>query len=352
MSLKTMLFLVMLIITIGPLSVYVYSIGNYSDFIAGAEHTHKKTLTRTIASNIFRNEFRNNVMLIGSIVTENSEFISLINDNDADELVAFLESAYEFPGVKNSGVELQGFKVYDENNLFLAGWDNSLLHPKDVSEFIIKHSEQAGNLNTFPNSIFETDADGLPVYLMIYPIISTNYSKKLVITSTGWNALIGISNTIEADYELRAMNEQVLFQEKYINPNEDINEDRSYISVLSENIPYGNKGHYVTMVTYANDRELLLRSEELKYTSILVAFCCMIVVWFLGTYALKVNLFHRMHLLSQSMKNIVDGKPNIHVDLERNDEFSFLGDQLQQVIDYTEERMRISDDLKDAIAQA
>ncbi len=90
----------MLFITLVPLSVYIYSIGAYSNFITSSDHNHKKELVRTVFENVFTGKYRSNVLMIGSVITENNNFLSTINSDNQQGLNEYLQNASQRSVIK------------------------------------------------------------------------------------------------------------------------------------------------------------------------------------------------------------------------------------------------------------
>ncbi len=353
MKLKTLLFFVMLFITLVPLTVHIYSINNYSNFITNADDEHKRDQFRMILANMVQGKHRSNVLLAGSLVLDDKNFIASLNKNDVNRINEYLEDVRSQSFFKKNDAEIIGFKVYDQNNAVLGSWDNSDLDETAIQRFLKEKNTQSDALKGVMDDAFEIDVNGIPTYLMMIPIKETGFEKKLIVITSIWESLTGISEIIHSDFEMRGMNDELLFKEKYLNQKKGLNlPDDDNLKIVSEKINVGKQGQYVTMIAYVDDRELILETEKLKYMSIVVAILCLIAVWVIGTFLLRVNLFRRIEIFSKTMKNIVDGKPNEYIALDRDDEFSYLAKQLQRVIDYNDERTRTKEDLEKAIKQA
>ncbi len=74
MKLKTLLLYVMFFITLIPLSVHIFSIDNYSDFIVTTDQDNKRNLTRMILKNTIEGKHKGDVLLAGNLIIENKEF--------------------------------------------------------------------------------------------------------------------------------------------------------------------------------------------------------------------------------------------------------------------------------------
>lgn len=353
-KLKTIMMILMVFITLVPLSFYIYNIGNYSDIITSSEHDHMRNLSRTILVNTVQGKHRGNVLLVGSLVIENEKFLSQLSENDNSAINQYFENIPTQSYFQKSDVDIIGFKLYDENNILMGNWDNSLISEKSFQLFINNHDQKTGSLKNLPFGAFVADESGEPNYIMIIPIKESNFEKRLIVISSVWESLVGITDVARADFEVRGMNDELFFKEKFITPedNQEFQGEDPYIAVVKEKINYGTQGNFVTMVVYMSDSVALLQSERLKYMSVIAAIFCLIIVWFVGAYLLRVTLFKRIEILSKSMKNIVEGKSNTTVTLEHEDEFSYLAEQLQRVIVYNDERNRLKDELESAIDQA
>ncbi|MDG1996321.1 MAG: HAMP domain-containing sensor histidine kinase, partial [Emcibacteraceae bacterium] len=170
--------------------------------------------------------------------------------------------------------------------------------------------------------------------------------------STVWDSIIGTSKFLQADIEVRGVDNELLFTEKLPVENNDQVIDTSTIEPLRVRIPYTEDGAYVDILAYANDDGILEKSEYLQYMTLIVTIVCLLIVWITGSYFLKTNLFDRIEYFSRAMKRIVEGRDVGDIPSYKNDEFATLATELQRVIKYNDERTRIKEDLELAINQA
>lgn len=353
-KLKTLMTALMVFVTLVPLSFYIYNIGNYSEFIMSSEQEHKRNFSRTILENTVQGKHRDKVQLVGGLVIENEEFLSRLSIKDNSGINQYFKNVPTQSFFQKSEVDIIGFKLYDENNILMGKWDNSLISESSVQSFLDNHDQKLASLKNLSSADFVADENGEPNYIMIIPIEESDFKNKLIVISSVWKSLVGITNVSRTDFEIRGMDDEIFFKEKYVVPEQSqlLQNEDPYTAVVKERINYGDQGNFITMVVYMTDSVAFSQSEKLKYMSIIAAVICLIAVWIVGGYLLRVTLFRRIEILSETMKNIVDGKSNIDVELEREDEFSYLTKQLQRVIDYNDESTRIQDELESAIDQA
>lgn len=355
MKLKSLLFYVMLFITLIPLSVHIYSIGNYSDFTIAMDQENKRKLIRMILINTVESKQRGNILLAGNLIIENDEFLTHAINKDNLWLNEYLKDVNSQSFIQKNNTEIIGLKLYDENNLVIGSWDQSSISEKTMRHIIEQHDKQSDDLKIQENGVFEADESGSPFYIMIIPIKETDYKRKLVVIAPIWNSLIGITDVVQSDLEFNGMNGELLFKEDYLNPDLDENavyEQSKNINILEEKIFFGSYDNYVSMIAYVNNDDLTVRSDQERYIAVMVAIFCMLLVWIISTYILQINLFHRIEEFSQTMKNIVDGKSNDLTSLQTEDEFSHLAQEITRVIEFTDERNRIKEELEYAIKQA
>ena len=356
MKLKTLMFYVMFLITIIPLSVHIYSIRNYSHLIAATEHTHIQNLSQIILNNTIQGKHKGNVLLAGNLVVENEEFLIHLENSDQQWLNQYLKEVNSQSFIDKNDADIIAFKLYDENNILIGNWDKSHMAASIIQKILKQHDQQAGNLKNIESAVIEGDENGVPNYIMVVPIKENGHQYKLLVITSIWESLIGMSEVVQADLEIRGMNGELFFKDKYLNS--DVNmqpsEEPVTLTRLEEKVIYDSRGNFITIVDHVDDRLLTQQSDKLKYMTIIVAIICMLVVWIIGTYILKISLFSRIEQFSKTMKNIVDGNSNsIEVDnLVVGDELSDLGAEIKRVIEYTDERSRIKGELELAIKQA
>ncbi len=344
----------MLLVTAIPLTAYIYSIERYSNFITNSDYENNRELFRMVLANTMQGKHRSSVRLVGDLVINDEDFLEKVEAGDRNEINDYLQNVRTEPFFEKSDVEITGLKIYDQYNNIAGAWDSSFLDESAIQSFLEESEKREIETDDMVNDTFELDVNGVPTYMMIIPIKRLNYEHKLVIIASVWQSLSGISNYVRADFEIRGMNDELLFREDYINAirKGDLSANNNNLKKISEKISIGNNGGFVTMIAYVDDQFLEIETANLKYTAILVASVCLVIVWIIATYLLKVNLFSRIDAFSETMKNIVDGKPVGHLTTGVHDEFSPLTVQLQRVIDYNDERTRIREELENAIKQA
>lgn len=356
LNLKTLLFCVMLCVTVVPLTAYIYSLEKYSDFIARSAEESKRDLIGMVLANTVQGKHRSNVLLVGNLAVDNEEFLQTLETKNVKIISDYLSTIEAQSFVQKNDAKILGFKIYDENNQNIGSWDDSDLDEVVIQGFLETYSEQSQNLLQEPLDTFVTNSNGSPIYLIVIPIEETNYTKKMVVIASVWESLAGITNIILADFEMRGMHNELLFEEKYINQEngEPFLGGNTEFKKISEIIEIGNNGDYVTMIAYVDDRKIIRETESLKYTAIIVAVICLIIVGVVGTYILQIKFFRRIDLFSKAIKNIVEDQSNENIVLksDNDDELDNLAEQLGRVIKYNEERTRIKEELEVAIDQA
>ena len=221
--------------------------------------------------------------------------------------------------------------------------------------FLLIHDEITGEEKTEPNGYYRADKNGEPKYILIYPLASTDFKSNLVVVTSIWESLTGVSQIIQADVEVRGDDNKLYFGEKYLETGVSANPKLNVINEIEPieiNVPYDPYGRYLSVSVFAKNEGLIAKSYDLKYMTFVVATICILVVWIIGTYILKVNLFSRLEYFSSAMKSIVKGKPINEMPIGSDDEFRMLGKAMQRVIDYNEDRTRIKEDLESAINEA
>lgn len=355
LNLKTLLISVMLFIALVPLVVHIFSIDNYSDFIIENDRNNKEDILRSLIINSSTNVQVDSAVLISDLIASDEKFNAALQSDDAMQINTYLENVIQETFVVKNTIDVTGLAIFNAQNIMKASFGELNFGPDVIKSVLEEQSTLADNLKYLPRGTYRADIGIEPKFIMVYPLEATNYQNTLVVVSTVWDVLNGSSVFLQADIEVRGENNELFFKEEFVmseQGDEVTTLDTTNIEPLEVILPYDDAGHFVRVLAYASDGGILAKSEDLKYMTIIVAIICIIIVWIIGAYFLKTNLFNRIEYFSQAMKDIVDGNKIDDFKSVRNDEFADLEKELRRVIEHNIERTRIKNDLEKAIKQA
>lgn len=344
----------MLFIAAIPLGIHVYSINQYSDMIFENDRQNKTEVARNLFISSFVGKQKDGVVFVSDLIINQPEFSDALKTGDKETISSYLESVSNTELIKRSILEIHGFLILDGNNKRIGEFGETSFSDQMISETLSVHNSRGPTRSQLPDGYYRPNISQEPHYLLIYPLGNSGFEGTMIVSSSIWANFDGISQLMQGDIEVKAPNGEVFFSEKLlIDEGENQSKiDRSKIQPLKVKLEYDQDESYVEILVYALNGGLLSESENLKYINIVVAVICLAVVWFIGAYFLKVNLFRRLEYFSLAMKNIVDGNPSKVMPVMGNDEFDGLARELRRVIEYTEERNRIKVELEKAIDQA
>ncbi|MBL4603214.1 MAG: HAMP domain-containing histidine kinase [Emcibacteraceae bacterium] len=338
-----------------PLVVHVYSINNYSDFIIENDRKNKQEIIRTIVVNSVVNKQREGAVYVSELINDDAEFISAISTDDKLVIDEYLQRLPAEIFIRKSTVNIIGFMVYNQDYARIG--EQGFLNFSDdtINDIFMDHGEIAEDVTNEPMGYYRVDQNGEPKYILIYPLASTGFKSKLIVVTSIWDSLSGIAQLLQADIEIRGNNDDLYFNEKYLNTeiSDNLKLQRVHkIEPIEVIVPYDPNGKYLSVLVFAESEGLLAKSYDLKYMTFVAAIICILIVWIIGTYILRVNLFSRLEYFSNAMKSIVKGGPINKMPIGSGDEFRMLEKAMQKVIDYNEDRTRIKEDLESAINEA
>lgn len=354
-NLKALLLCVLLFIAIVPLFVHIYSINNYSDFVLAKDRANKEEIIRNSIVNTVVNSQRDGTVFVSDLIVENQTFISNIQSKNTLKIISYLENISSQTFIKNNVLNIIGFMIYDEDQKNIGQSGKLGFEQKVINDILLEQRSLGRGLMNSANGYYRADINGEPKYLLVYPIAETGFKNKLIVVTSIWDSLIGITQLLQADIEIKGRNEELYFKEKYLTATADgVEEPTNLNSVdpIKLKIPFDEVGGYLNVTVFAGANGMLAKSEDLKLMTILIAIVCIFLVWMIGSYFLKAHLFKRIEHFSIAMKNIVEGKTIDDMPVDSSDEFKVLADALQKVVDYTEDRTRIKGDLEKAISEA
>lgn len=354
-NLRGLLFCVLLFIAIVPLAVHIYSINNYSDFVIEKDRSNKQEIIRTFIVNAIVSKQHEGTVFASDMIIQDEQFISSVLSKNTQEINSYLKNLSSQAFIKNNIVNSIGFMIYDENRTSLGKSSELGFAQQVIDEILLEQQSLEGNLKNLANDYYRADVNGEPKHLLIYPIAESDFKSKLIVVTSIWDSLTGVAQLLQADIEIRGSNEDLFYKEKYLTLENDTDKNSSSlveVDPIKIEIPYDEAGNFILVTVFAGNDGILAKSEDLKYITIVVAIICILIVWIMGTYFLKVHLFKRIEHFSTAMKNIVEGKPIDDLPVDSSDEFQVLANALQKVIDYNEDRTRIKDDLENAINEA
>ncbi|MDG1857756.1 MAG: HAMP domain-containing sensor histidine kinase [Emcibacteraceae bacterium] len=350
LNLKVLLIGVMLFIALVPLVVHIFSINNYSDFIIENDRKNKEEILRSLVINTSVNIQQDNSRLISDIIVHHDGFKEAVLSENSVTINAFLQKISKETFVTNNTLDVTGIGIYSNDHKILGQYGNFSFREGTFNEILESHKLLETGERELPRGVYRPNLTDDPRFILVYPLEETGYQSSLVVISTIWDSLIGTSRYLQADIEVRGIHNELLFEETL--SEEVTNNTTTNADPITIRIPYSSSGHYIDLMAYANDDGILAKSEDLQYMTLIVAFICLVIVWVIGSYFLKTNLFDRIDYFSRAMKRIVEGKNVEGLLLEKNDEFSALAQELQRVIEYNDERTRIKEELEEAIDQA
>jgi signal transduction histidine kinase len=353
-NLKYLLTGIMLFIALVPLIVHMFSINNYSDFILENDRNNKVEIIRSVMINTSANIQQEKSSLVSDLIIQNDGFNDAILSNNSIIINNFLETVSMETFVNNIRLNVSGIAIYDENQKSLGQYGEIPFPQGEIEENLIGHQQSELDVKEAPFSTYRPALNDEPRHIIVYPLKVTGNQKSLVLVSTVWDSIIGSSRFLQADIEVRGINNELLFNEKFITFDNDENIeaiDVTKIEPITTRIQY-SADHYIDILAYASDDGILAKSDDLKYITLIVATLCIVIVWIIGTYFLKTYLFDRIDFFSKTMNKIVEGRDVKDISLDKNDEFSTLAQELQGVIEYNNERTRIKEKLESAIKQA
>lgn len=343
---------VMLFIALVPLAVHVFSITNFSEFIMNNDRQNKESVLRSVIINTSTTMQQNGSILIADIIAGEEGFATAINDGDFD---SYFTDVMQQTYVTKNTLSVTGLMIADKDGKFLGGFGYDEFQSGIIEGVINNHFSADTGDSHQPNGTYRPNLNLEPMYVMVYPLETTDYELSLIIISSVWDSMVGISSYIQADVEIKGENEELFYAEKLIrtdeNENPEITED-----IIAEpivvTIPYNGGSNFINVYAYGGDEQVLLRSDNLKFVSILVAVGCIVAVWIIGTYILNHNLFNRIEYFSEAMRKLSKGEQIAPVEVSDSNEFARLTRELRRVIAYNEERTRIKEELEIAIKRA
>lgn len=355
-SIKTLLLGVLMFITIVPLIVHIYSIDNYSDYVIEKDRQDKSEFMQSLLLNYFISKQKDGTIFASDLLVASGNFNEMLARNKTD-LEDYFENLLESDFVEKNLIDIIGFMVVDENykNVGSAGFQS--IATETYAEILTAHDKLEGDVRFVADGYYSTATTREPIYILVYPLQSTGYKKKLLVFTSIWASLRGVSQQLEADIEIIGSSGEQYFNEYYIPPGQEEGEriDRSSVEPIEQILPYGINGNdydYVVARAYVGNQGILAKSADLKNFNILTAILSMIFICAVGAYLLKKSLFKRLADFSSVMENIVEGKPTDDIPESKNDEFDGLSEQLKRIIVHNEERTRIKEQLEIAIKQA
>ncbi|MCC3860068.1 sensor histidine kinase [Pseudemcibacter aquimaris] len=348
-NLKTLLICVMLFIALVPLAVHIFSITNYSQFFIDYERKHKEDVLRSVVINTTTSIQEGGSRLVGDIITSDEQFWAALNDNNLNQY--FDQVTQETFYAKNN-MNIIGLAVVNESYEHVGGFGLDKFDPDLMNKILTNHYTQSEDIRYQPGGVYRPNINNEPSYVMAYPLEATDYKYSLVIMVSVWEGLKGISNFVLADVEITGQNDEVLFSEKLARPADENTTDIQNNDPIVVRLDYNGGQNFINIYAYGSDDDVIIRSDNLKYISIVVAVLCILVVWVIGTYILKHNLFNRIEYFSDMMKKIAKGEVVKPVEVHDDTEFARLTRELHHVIAYNEERTRIKEELEAAIDQA
>lgn len=355
LNLKTLLISVMLFIALVPLIVHIFSIENYSDFIIENDRKNKQDILRSLIINSSTSVQEDNAILISDMIANDEDFTSALLSTDKNLINNYFKNIIEETFIVKNTIDVKALVVFDTQNNMTASFGELNFAPGVIKAVLDDQTTLADDLRNLPRSTYRPDLNIEPKFITVYPLKETDYQSTLVVVSSVWDVLIGSSLFLQADVEVRGQNDELFFKEELVTSaqGEDLKTlDISNIEPLEIILPYDDEEHFVRVLAYASDVGILAKSDDLKSITIIVAIICIFIVWIIGAYFLKTNLFNRIEYFSKAMKNIVDGNEVDEVSTYRNDEFATLEKELRRVIEHNIERTRIKEDLEKAIKQA
>ncbi len=355
LRLKALLFGVLLFFTIVPLFVHIYSIDNYSDYVIEEDRAEKRDFMRSIVLNHFVSKQKEGAIFASDLITVSDNFKNSLSSGNSISLSAYFESLLSSNFVKKNVVNIIGFQVIDENYQSVGEAGTLGFDDATFSEILKAHDALGAQERVLPDGYYRANKNDEISYVLVYPIQSSEYRLKLLVYTSIWDSLVGVTQQLQADVQIKGPNGQIFFSEKYLPVTE---EEASHaisqqLNPIEERVPYGVRGgDYIDIIAYAGDHGMLAKSDNIKNTSIVFAVICILLIWLIGAYILRNYLFERIADFSKAMKNIVDGNEAEEVLEQKNDVFDALTEQLQRVISHNEERTRIKEHLEKAIEQA
>lgn len=353
MTLKMVLFCLMLFMALIFLVVHIYITNNYADFVTQKDSEYRSSLAQTLISTTLLGQHQTTAIETAEIISSSKRLRAAVKDKNGKKVHEVLGLIMDYDLTSRGGLDIFSIEVRDSDFNVIGGWKNEMAEPVELRSVFRKRARMPEEERLKVLSLYMTSKMGNPVHLTLLPIGLFGDSGYLAVMTSPIGLLSGLSGVIGTEIEIRNMHGETLIHEFYDTPSAQSDGVKNYRKVaVNFPIALGEGEDFLNLVIYMDPRETIRQADNLNSFSILMAIISLLIAWLVGSYVLRVGLFQRIKDVTDVMNHIVGGNTDVVIPEENKDELGGLIIQLKRVVIYQEERNRLNEELKNAKKEA
>ncbi|MFC7049726.1 sensor histidine kinase [Emcibacter nanhaiensis] len=343
LKVRTVFFILMLMMAMMFLFSHFYSIKNYTDFISGRSQESTEYLLRVMVRDRLHDhseeKLRNFLEFLSrsgffDLTTDQLQDRTGVEKNLAERMAVFEDDAQHH--------NMATLRIYDRSNEVIGAWDLNDFVSAQIAQGRLQ--EIVESLDPVVSKDFYGRSDkGVPYHLYHQP---QENGTRLVIVTTPLIVFSGLAKIIKGDLHILNDQGQTIFQDLFYDADQR-EKLAEYIRPLdlSLNIagePYNDQLH---LRVYVDEELVRLQENTIRTYSILFAILGAAAVWILGNYLLRVGVLERIRQVSHALNMIVRGNTDVEIPPATDDSLGKLSRSLKRVVDYQIEKNQLLEEL-------
>ncbi|WP_417317321.1 sensor histidine kinase [Emcibacter sp.] len=340
---RTVFFVLMLMMAVMFLFTHFYSIRNYSDFISGQSQESTEYLLQVMAQDRLH-EYREDKLRRFVNFLTSSDIFDLSSEQMADRQVVDKVLADRMAMLSEDAQHhnIATIRLYDRQGNLASVWD--------LNDFVTGEVDNGAMLEIVARldpdvatDFHGKSAKGVPYHLYHKPM--RNGYRAIVVT-TPLISVAGLAKIIKGDVHVLNDGGEIIFQDLYYSSDER-RYLMEYIKPQDIQLDISGEAHQdqLHLRVYVDDKLEQLEESHIRSYSILFALLGAICIWIVGNFLLRIGVLDRIRQISRALDMIVRGKTDVVIPPASSDSLGKLTQSLKRVVEYQIERNQLLEEL-------